>query len=254
VHAFSPMEISNGVTRSGLSLREWLTSLREAGLGSIPGTAAEILDDEVRAELCPDKLRTGEWLAVMRAAHRVGLRTTATIMYGHMERPLHWARHLLTVRDLQEETGGFTEFVPLPFVHMEAPMYQRGRARKGPTYREAVLMHAVARLVLNPLIPNIQTSWVKMGREGAAVCLGAGANDLGGTLMNESISRAAGTEHGQELGPETMEALIRSIGRLPQQRTTLYGEVSDERRAASFNAPALAPIVIAANRKLAAAE
>ena len=175
-------------------------------------------------------------------------------MYGHMERPVHWARHLLAVRDLQEQTGGFTEFVPLPFVHMEAPMYLRGRARKGPTYREALLMHAVARLVLHPLIPNIQTSWVKMGREGAAACLDAGANDLGGTLMNESISRAAGTEHGQELGPEAMEALIGSIGRVPQQRTTLYGEVTDERRAASFDAPVLAPVVLTPPRKLAAAE
>jgi FO synthase len=254
IHAFSPLEVSQGAATLGIPVGDFLRQLKEAGLGTLPGTAAEILDVEVRAELCPDKLKTGEWLAVMRAAHSTGLRTTATIMYGHMERPLHWARHLLAIRDLQDETGGFTEFVPLPFVHMEAPMYLRGRARKGPTYREAVLMHAVARLVLNPLIPNIQTSWVKMGQEGAAACLDAGANDLGGTLMNESISRAAGTEHGQELDPVSMEALIRSIGRVPQQRTTLYGEVPDERRAASLNAPALAPIVTSSDRKLAAAE
>ncbi len=254
IHAFSPLEISQGAATLGIPVADFLPQLKEAGLATLPGTAAEILDDEVRAELCPDKLNTGEWLAVMRAAHQVGLRTTATIMYGHMERPVHWARHLLAVRDLQEQTGGFTEFVPLPFVHMEAPMYLRGRARKGPTYREAILMHAVARLVLHPLIPNIQTSWVKMGREGAAACLDAGANDLGGTLMNESISRAAGTEHGQELGPEAMEALIGSIGRVPQQRTTLYGEVTDERRAASFNAPVLAPVVLTPPRKLAAAQ
>ena len=175
-------------------------------------------------------------------------------MYGHVERPLTWARHLLVLRDLQAETGGFTEFVPLPFVHMEAPMYLRGMARKGPTLREAVLMHAVARLALHPLITNIQTSWVKMGPEGAALCLNAGANDLGGTLMNESISRAAGTEHGQEFPPEAMEELIRSIGRTPEQRTTLYGPVPEERRAASLNAADLAPVVLTPPRKLVAAE
>ena len=174
----------------------------------MPGTAAEILDDEIRAIICPDKINTAQWVAVARAAHALGLRTTSTIMYGHVESPLNWARHLLVLRDLQAETGGFTEFVPLPFVHMEAPMYLRGMARKGPTLREAVLMHAVSRLVLHPLIANIQTSWVKMGPEGAALCLNAGANDLGGTLMNESISRAAGTQHGQEFPPEAMEALI----------------------------------------------
>ena len=146
-----------------------------------------------------------QWLEVLRTAHRLGLRTTSTIMYGHVERPVSWARHLLVLRDLQAETGGITEFVPLPFVHMEAPMYLRGQARKGPTLREAVLMHAVARLALHPLITNIQTSWVKMGPDGAALCLNAGANDLGGTLMNESISRAAGTQHGQEFPPEAME-------------------------------------------------
>ena len=170
----------------------------------------------MRAIICPDKVNTAQWLDVVRTAHRLGLRTTSTIMYGHVERPVSWARHLLVLRDLQAETGGITEFVPLPFVHMEAPMYLRGQARKGPTLREAVLMHAVARLALHPLITNIQTSWVKMGPDGAALCLNAGANDLGGTLMNESISRAAGTQHGQEFPPEAMEGLIRSIGRIPR--------------------------------------
>src|SRR6201991_5108695 len=162
-------------------------------------------------------------------------------MYGHVETSTSWAKHLLALRDLQAETGGFTEFVPLPFVHMEAPMYRHGKARSGPTFREAVLMHSVARLALHPLIPNIQTSWVKMGPAGAAICLQSGANDLGGTLMNESISRAAGTQHGQEFPPDAMEALIRSIGRTPQQRSTTYGPISDERRTASFNAGKLAP-------------
>ena len=175
------------------------------------------------------------------AAHEVGLRTTATIMFGHVERPVHWARHLLALRDLQERTGGFTEFVPLPFVHMEAPLYARGRARKGPTWREVMLMHAVARLVLHPLIPNVQASWVKLGTDGVAGLLDAGVNDLGGTLMNESISRAAGTEHGQELGPQAMEALIRALGRVPQQRTTLYAPVTAERRAGELTRGARSP-------------
>jgi FO synthase len=192
--------------------------------------------------LCPDKLTTQEWLAVVEAAHRRGLRTTATIMFGHIDGPEPWARHLLHIRDLQERTGGFTEFVPLPFVHMEAPLYLKGRARKGPTQREAILMHAVARLVLHPLIPNIQVSWVKLGPETAAACLNAGANDLGGTLMNESISRAAGTEHGQEFSPEQMDALIVSLGRTPRQRTTLYTDVPADRRLASANAPGLKPL------------
>ena len=226
VHAFSPLEVWQGARTLGVSLDEFLQELKRAGLGTLPGTAAEILDDEVRATLCPDKVKTGEWLDVMRTAHRTGFRTTATIMFGHMERPVHWARHLLRVRALQAETGGFTEFVPLPFVHMEAPIYRKGRARRGPTFREAVLMHAVARLALNPLIPNIQASWVKMGPAGVKACLNAGVNDLGGTLMNESISRAAGASHGQEMTSDMMEALIRSAGRTPRQRTTLYGLAS----------------------------
>jgi FO synthase len=254
VHAFSPLEVTQGAKTLGIPIRSFLVQLKAAGLGTLPGTAAEILDDEVRAIICADKVNTAEWLDVVRMAHGLGLRTTATIMYGHIEHPMSWARHLLAVRDLQMDTGGFTEFVPLPFVHMEAPMYLRGAARRGPTFREAVLMHAVARLALHPHITNIQTSWVKMGPQGAAACLNAGANDLGGTLMNESISRAAGTEHGQEFPPEAMEELIRSLGRTPEQRTTLYGLASAERRTASLNAPALAPVVLTPPRKLIAAE
>jgi FO synthase len=243
LHAFSPMEISYGVEKTGLSLAEHLTALKEAGLGSIPGTAAEILDDEVRAVICPDKVKTAEWLEVMAAAHGVGLRSTVTIMYGHVDRYDHWARHLLRVRALQQRTGGFTEFVPLPFVPMEAPISLKGRSRLGPTWREAVLMHAVARLALHPVIPNIQCSWVKLGPEGAAACLEAGCNDMGGTLMNESISRAAGASFGQEMPPENMEALIRSLGRTPRQRTTLYRDPPSERIAASFGAaPLMEPI------------
>jgi len=250
IHAFSPLEIFQGAATIGMDVPDFLGELMRAGLGSLPGTAAEILDDGVRAVICPDKLSTAEWLSVVGSAHRVGLRTTATVMYGHVERPIHWARHLLAIRDLQAETGGFTEFVPLPFVHMEAPLYLRGDARKGPTLREAVLMHAVARLVFHTLIPNIQTSWVKMGAAGVAACLNAGANDLGGTLMNESISRAAGTQHGQELPPDAMEEMIRSCGRAPQQRLTTYQPVSSERRTASFRAPPLLPMQFNPPRKI----
>jgi FO synthase len=243
IHAFSPLEIWQGAKTLGRTLPDFLAELKDAGLSSLPGTAAEILDDEVRAIICPDKIKTDEWLQVMEAAHKVGLRATATIMFGHVERYEHWARHLLRVRALQERTGGFTEFVPLPFVPMEAPMYLKGSARLGPTFREAVLMHAVARLVLHPLIPNIQASWVKLGPGGVAACLKAGVNDLGGTLMNESISRAAGASFGQEMPPEAMEELICSLGRTPRLRTTLYGTASNERHAASFGAaPLLDPI------------
>jgi FO synthase len=249
IHAFSALEIHQGAQTLGLSLTDFLARLRDAGLGTLPGTAAEILADEIRAIICPDKVNTEEWQAVMRAAHGLGLRSTATIMFGHVEAPLHWARHLLVLRDLQAETGGFTEFVPLPFVHMEAPMYLRGLARRGPSFREALLMHSVARLVLHPHFTNIQTSWVKMGPEGAAMALQAGANDLGGTLMNESISRAAGTEHGQEFSPEAMESLIHSIGRQPMQRSTTYGAVEREREQTSRSAAPLAPMVQTAPRK-----
>ena len=222
VHAFSPLEITHGAQTLGLSLETYLGRLAAAGLSTLPGTAAEILDDEVRAIICPDKLKTDEWLEVMRAAHAVGLKSTATIMFGHVEQPHHWARHLLRVRGLQRKSRGFTEFVPLPFVHMEAPLWRKGLARQGPTFREALLMHSVARLVLHPHIGNVQTSWVKMGPEGAAFCLRAGANDLGGTLMNESITRAAGGVNGQELSPDLMKGIALGIGRPLVERTTLY--------------------------------
>lgn len=236
VHAFSPLEVWHGAHSLGMDVSAFLKCLRQAGLASLPGTAAEILDDEVRAVLCADKITTAQWLEVMASAHEAGLRSTATIMFGHVDRPCHWARHLVRVRDLQRQTGGFTEFVPLPFVHMEAPIYLKGEARMGPTFREAVLMHAVARLVLFPYIKNIQASWVKLGPEGAAVCLNAGVNDIGGTLMNESITRAAGATYGQELAPREMERLIRGSGRVPMQRTTLYEQVAAERYSASHRA------------------
>ena len=239
VHAFSPLEVWQGARTLGVDLREFLERLRAAGLGSLPGTAAEILDDEVRRELCPDKITTDEWLEVMESAHGVGLGSTATIMFGHIDGYRSWARHLMRVRDLAERSGGFTEFVPLPFVHMESPMFLRGRARRGPTLREAVLMHAVARLALDPWIVNIQTSWVKMGPDGMRLALAAGANDVGGTLMNESITRAAGAGFGQEMPPERLESVIREAGRSPLQRTTRYTDAPPPRRDASFGAPAL---------------
>ena len=229
VHAFSPLEVWQGAATLKMDIGEYLQQLKDVGLNTLPGTAAEILDDEVRNIICADKINTQQWLDVMEAAHSVGYKTTATIMYGHVEKLEHWARHIMRVRELQERTGGFTEFVPLPFVHMEAPMYLKGKARKGPTFREAILMHSVARLALHGQIDNIQTSWVKMGHEGVKACMNAGCNDLGGTLMNESISRAAGTQHGQETNPRQMANLIRRLNRDPQQRSTSYGKVSDER-------------------------
>jgi FO synthase len=244
VHAFSPLEVTHGARTLGISITRFLGQLRDAGLGSLPGTAAEILDDAVRAVICPDKLSTREWLDVIEAAHGVGLRTTSTIMFGHVETPASWVEHLLHIRALQERTGGFTEFVPLPFVHMEAPMFLRGGARKGPTWREVVLMHAVARLALHPGIRNVQASWVKAGPDGVARLLDAGVNDLGGTLMNESISRAAGASHGQELSAPQMRALIEGAGRTPRQRTTLYAAVDPKRERASLEAGPLTPIVL----------
>ena len=222
VHAFSPLEVHHGATTLGLSYEDYLSGLKDAGLATLPGTAAEILSDDVRRLICPDKIMTRDWLAVMRAAHRVGLRTTATIMFGHVETYDHWATHLLHLRTLQRETGGFTEFVPLPFVHMEAPNWRRGQTRSGPTWREAVLMHAVARIALDGAIPNIQASWVKLGPGGAAVVLGAGANDIGGILMDESITRAAGGLNGQEFGVAQMRELAAGLGRPLVERTTTY--------------------------------
>ena len=240
VHAFSALELWQGAATLGVPLRDYLERLRDEGLSSLPGTAAEVLDDEVRAVICPDKISTAQWLEVHRTAHEVGLRSNNTIMFGHVDGPRSWARHLVAVRDLQRETGGFTEFVPLPFVHMASPIYLKGRARPGPTFGEVLMMHAVARLALHPFIENIQVSWVKAGPQGVAEALRAGVNDLGGTLMNESISRSAGAGWGQELPPEQMEALIRSAGRIPRQRTTLYGEPPAGQVARSFGAAPLA--------------
>ncbi len=243
VHAFSPLEVWQGAATLGLDLRTYLQRLKDAGLGTLPGTAAEILDDEVRAIICADKINTAQWFEVMDAAHSVGFKTTATIMYGHVDRTEHWARHILRIREQQKKSGGFTEFVPLPFVHMEAPMYLKGKARRGPTFREAVLVHAVARLALHPHITNIQTSWVKMGHLGVAAALAAGVNDLGGTLMNESITRAAGTQHGQETAPPEMLELIRTAQRKPRQRSTTYGEVPADIQARGMQAPELSEII-----------
>ena len=239
IHAFSPLEIHQGAQTLGISVGALLERLKKAGLGSLPGTAAEILDDEVRAQICPDKINTAQWLEVIGTAHEVGLRTTSTIMFGHVERVEHWARHLLRLRSLQARTGGITEFVPLPFVHMEAPMYLKGGARTGPSWRETLLMHAVARLVLHPLIPNIQASWVKLGEQGLRALLDAGVNDIGGTLMNETISRSAGAAHGQEMTPQVMEAIIRDAGRTPRLRTTLYADAPADRRETAFAAAPL---------------
>ena len=229
VHAFTALEVFQGAAASGITVDAFLKRLKDAGLATLPGTAAEILDDRIRAIICPDKITTEQWCAVHRSAHRIGLRSNATIMFGTVEGPIHWARHLCVVRDLHKELSregpGLFEFVPLPFVHMAAPIYLRGKARRGPTFEETLKMHAVARIALSGYIANIQVSWVKMGVEGAKLALQVGANDLGGTLMDENISRAAGADHGQELTPEQMERLIRSIGRVPRRRTTLYDSV-----------------------------
>ena len=228
VHAFTALEVFQGAHASGISVEEFLSTLKEAGLATLPGTAAEILDDDIRAIICPDKITTDEWCDVHRVAHRLGLRSNATIMFGTVEGPKSWARHLVVLRDLHDEIvrdghDGLFEFVPLPFVHMASPIYLQGKARRGPTFDEALKMHAVSRIALHGAIRNIQVSWVKMGVEGARLALQVGANDLGGTLMDENISRAAGANHGQELTPDGMEELIRSIGRTPRRRNTLYG-------------------------------
>ncbi len=225
IHGFTALEVTEGARRSEMPLTDYLVLLRDAGLRTIPGTAAEILDDEVRAVLCPDKINTEEWLEAHRAAHSVGLNSNVTIMFGAIEQPRSWARHLIRTRDLQLETGGFTEFVPLPFVHMATPIYIRKRSRRGPTFRETLLMHAVGRIAYRGAIDNIQLSWVKLGADGARQLLRAGVNDLGGTLIDENISRAAGASHGQMMDAESFAALVAPLGRTLVQRTTLYGRV-----------------------------
>jgi FO synthase len=226
MHGFTALEVTEGARRLGVPLRDYLALAKEAGLASLPGTAAEILDDEVRAVICPDKVNTEEWLEAHRLAHSVGLRSNVTIMAGHVERPIHVARHLVRTRDLQKETGGFTEFVPLPFVHMASPIYLQQKSRRGPTMREVLLVHAVGRIAYRGWIDNIQVSWPKCGIDGAREALRAGCNDLGGTLMDENISRAAGAEHGQELDDADFHAIVEPLGRPLEQRTTLYGRVS----------------------------
>ena len=226
VHGFTALEVTEGARRLEEPLADYLRRLMDAGLRSLPGTAAEILDDQIRAMICPDKIDTGEWLDAHRTAHGLGLRSNVTIMFGTVEQPVHWARHLVRTRELQKETGGFTEFVPLPFVHMAAPIYLQKRSRRGPTFREALLMHAVGRIAYHGWIHNIQASWVKLGMAGAAQMLQAGVNDLGGTLINENISRAAGASHGQAATEDDLRALCAPLGRTLRQRTTLYDAVA----------------------------
>ena len=222
VHAFSPMEIAYGIEKTRLPMREYLLALKEAGLGSIPGTAAEILDDFVRRQLSPNKLKVRQWVEIVKMAHSLGIPTTSTMMYGHTEQPEHWVRHMLLLRDIQKETCGFTEFVPLGFIHSQTRLYQSGGARPGSTLREDLIVHALARLLLHGWISNIQVSWVKLGFEGSLACLQAGANDFSGTLMEESISKAAGAAFGERVWPQEFRAMIRSIGRIPAERTTTY--------------------------------
>ncbi len=225
VHAFSPMEIVNGASRTGLSFRDWLTRAKESGLDTIPGTAAEILDDDVRWILTKGKLPTSTWIDVVTTAHQVGIRSSSTMMFGHVDNPAHWVTHLRVLSRIQDETGGFTEFVPLPFVHQSAPIYLAGVARPGPSMRDNLAVHAMARIMLHGRIDNIQTSWVKLGVEGAQAMLRAGANDLGGTLMEETISRMAGSEHGSAKTVEELVEIGAGIGRPVRQRTTTYGLV-----------------------------
>ncbi|WP_419930346.1 5-amino-6-(D-ribitylamino)uracil--L-tyrosine 4-hydroxyphenyl transferase CofH [Candidatus Poriferisocius sp.] len=226
VHGFTALEVTEGARRLEEPLADYLRRLMDAGLRSLPGTAAEILDDDIRQVICPDKIDTDEWLEAHRTAHGLGLRSNVTIMFGTVEQPIHWARHLVRTRELQKETGGFTEFVPLPFVHMAAPIYLQKRSRRGPTFREALLMHAVGRIAYHGWIHNIQASWVKLGMAGAAQMLQAGVNDLGGTLINENISRAAGASHGQEVTESDLRELCAPLGRTLRQRTTLYDAVA----------------------------
>jgi FO synthase len=230
LHAFSPMEVMNGVARTGLSVPEFLAGLRAAGVDTIPGTAAEILDDEVRWVLTKGKLPASAWVEVVTAAHRAGLRSSATMMYGHVDHPRHWLGHLRVIARVQDDTGGFTEFVPLPFVHTNAPVYLAGVARPGPTPRENRVVHAMARLLLHGRVDHVQTSWVKLGTDGTDVMLRGGADDLGGTLMEETISRMAGSAHGSRKTVAELEAMARRAGRVPRERTTTYGEVDRHER------------------------
>ncbi|NBQ04214.1 MAG: 7,8-didemethyl-8-hydroxy-5-deazariboflavin synthase subunit CofH [Actinobacteria bacterium] len=226
IHGFTALEVTEGAKRLGEPLHEYIMRLKDAGLASLPGTAAEILDDEVRAIICSDKINTEEWLECHRVAHKAGLRSNITIMFGSVEHPQSWAKHIVRTRDLQKETGGFTEFVGLPFVHMASPIYLQHKSRRGPTFRETVLMHAIARIAYHGLIDNIQVSWTKIGHDGATQLLQAGCNDLGGTLMNENISRAAGASHGQEMTEESFRAIVEPLGRTLRQRSTLYSHQS----------------------------
>jgi FO synthase len=226
IHGFTPLEVWQGSETLGVPVRDFLTRLRDAGLGSLPGTAAEILDDDVRRFLCPDKIRTAQWADVMLTAHDLGLRSTATMMFGHIDSPRSWANHFEVLRAVQARTGGFTEFVPLPFVHMGSPIYLRGRSRPGPTWDEVVLVHAVARIAFDGLISNIQASWVKLGLDAGTRLLAAGCNDFGGTLMDETISRAAGAAHGTMMERADFETAIGAAGRHPRQRSTLYGAIA----------------------------
>src|SRR5690348_163473 len=222
VHAYSPMEITYGVEKTSLPLRDYLLMLKEAGLNSIPGTAAEILDDSVRRSLSPNKLKVRQWIEVVRTAHSLGIPSTSTMMYGHTESPEHWVKHLLLLRDIQKETGGFTEFVPLGFIHSQTKLFQIGGARAGHSPYEDLIVHALSRVLLHGYISNIQVSWVKLGFEQSLACLEAGANDFGGTLMEESISKAAGANFGEYVSPGEFRALIRTIGRIPAERATSY--------------------------------
>jgi FO synthase len=237
LHAYSPMEVVNGAARMQVSIREFLEAAREAGVDSLPGTAAEILDDDVRWVLTKGKLPTAQWIEVVQTAHRIGLPTTSTMMYGHVDEPRHWAAHLVLLRELQQQSGGFTEFVPLPFVHTNAPIYLAGLARPGPTVRDNRAVHAVARLVLHGHIDHIQSSWVKLGVEQCHAVLGGGVDDLGGTLMEETISRMAGSAHGSRKSVLELETMVRDAGRTPRQRTTVYGVVDAERHAAGRAEP-----------------